>query len=128
MPTSGDSPDVTVLVPALNEQGTIREVVDRVLALPLSLEVIVIDDGSDDGTPEILASFGDRIKVVKSPRARSGKGSAIRLGLAQAKGEVIVIQDADLEYKPEEIPMLAEPILSGTRCLSGRWRSSTSIG
>lgn len=107
------APDVTVLVPALDEQDTIGEVVDRLLALPLDLEVIVIDDGSTDRTPEILASFADRITVVTSPTARSGKGSAIRQGLEFALGEVIVIQDADLEYKPEEIPALVAPILAG---------------
>jgi glycosyltransferase involved in cell wall biosynthesis len=103
------SPEVTVLVPALDEQDTIGEVI----ALPLSLEVIVVDDGSTDRTPEILASFGDRITVLRSPAPRSGKGSAIRQGLEVAQGEVIVIQDADLEYRPEEIPALVAPILAG---------------
>jgi glycosyltransferase involved in cell wall biosynthesis len=107
------SPEVTVLVPALDEQDTIGEVIERLLALPLSLEVIVVDDGSTDRTPEILASFGDRITVLRSPAPRSGKGSAIRQGLEVAQGEVIVIQDADLEYRPEEIPALVAPILAG---------------
>lgn len=106
-------PDVTILVPALDEQDTIEEVVERLLALPLALEIIVIDDGSTDRTPEILAGFGSRITVLKSPAPRSGKGSAIRQGLEIARGEVVVIQDADLEYKPEEIPDLVAPILDG---------------
>lgn len=106
-------PDVTVLVPALDEQDTIRAVVERVLALPLSLEVIVIDDGSTDATPDILREFGDRIVVLKTAKPRSGKGSAIRLGLERAQGEVVIIQDADLEYVPEELPALVEPILRG---------------
>lgn len=113
MTEAGKEPDVSVLVPALNEQDTIREVVDRVLALPMSLEVIVIDDGSTDDTPKILAEFGDRIVVLRSEVPRSGKGTAIRLGLTKARGRVIVIQDADLEYFPEEIPALVEPILRG---------------
>ncbi|HRI45070.1 MAG TPA: glycosyltransferase family 2 protein [Fimbriimonadaceae bacterium] len=107
------APDVTVLVPALDEQDTIGEVVERLLALPLDLEVIVVDDGSTDRTAEILAAFGNRITVLNSPSPRSGKGSAIRQGLEVALGEVVVIQDADLEYKPEEIPSLVAPILAG---------------
>lgn len=104
--------DVTVIVPALDEHATIKEVVDRLLALPLSLQVVVVDDGSTDDTPEILASYGDKITVVTNPMP-SGKGMAIRKGLAHARGKVVIIQDADLEYSPEEIPTLVEPILSG---------------
>lgn len=107
-----DSPDVTVLVPALDEQDTIEEVLDRLLALPISLQVIVIDDGSTDGTSEILDRYRDRITTIRNEEP-SGKGMAIRRGLALAAGKVIVIQDADLEYEPEEIPQLVEPILSG---------------
>jgi len=104
--------DVTIIVPALDEQATIREVVDRLLALPISAQVVVVDDGSSDDTPSILASFGDRITVVTNP-IPSGKGMAIRKALAFATGKVVVIQDADLEYSPEDIPKLAEPILQG---------------
>ncbi len=112
-------PDVTVLVPALNEEDTIREVVDRVLAIPLRTEVIVINDGSSDGTAGILESFGDRIKVVTN-RSKSGKGTAIRRGLEIATGRFVVIQDADLEYFPEEIPSLLGPLLAGkTRVVYG---------
>lgn len=105
-------PQVSVLVPALNEADTIREVIDRLLALPLDTQVIVIDDGSTDATPDILASFGEDIVVIRHDAAR-GKGSSIRSGLALALGEVVVIQDADLEYRPEEIPSLVAPILDG---------------
>lgn len=105
-------PDVTVIVPALDEHATIREVVDRLLALPLNLQVVVVDDGSTDDTPTILASYGDKITVVTNPMP-SGKGMAIRKGLVYAHGTVVIIQDADLEYSPEEIPMVVEPILSG---------------
>lgn len=107
---STDTPDVTVLVPALNEQDTIGEVVDRLLALPLSKQIIVVDDGSDDRTPEILASYGDKITVLTNP-SRSGKGAAIRQALPHATGRVVIVQDADLEYVPEEIPSLIAPIL-----------------
>ena len=106
-------PDVTVLVPALNEEDTISEVLNRVLALPLRLQVIVIDDGSDDATPTILKEFGDQIEVITNPQ-RSGKGMAIREGLEIARGEVVVIQDADLEYAPEDLTKLVQPIRDGS--------------
>lgn len=106
------SPDVTVIVPALNEQATIAEVVDRLLALPLSLQVVVVNDGSTDDTASILAGYGDRITVVTNEKP-GGKGMAIRSGMAHAIGKVVVIQDADLEYSPEEIPKLVQPILDG---------------
>ncbi len=106
------SPDVSVLVPALNEEDTIGEVVGRLLALPLAVQVIVIDDGSTDRTPEILTEFGDQIVVVRR-ETRGGKGSAIRMALPHATGRAVIIQDADLEYFPEDIPTLVAPILEG---------------
>lgn len=109
---NADRPDVTVLVPALNEENTIGEVVDRLLALPLKTQIVVIDDGSTDRTPQILAGYRDRVLVLTNPRP-GGKGSAIRQALPHAEGEAVIIQDADLEYSPEEIPRLVEPILSG---------------
>jgi glycosyltransferase involved in cell wall biosynthesis len=78
------------------------------------VEVIVVDDGSTDGTPAILKSFGDRIKVLRNERP-SGKGSALRKGLGAATGKAVIIQDADLEYSPEEIPALVQPILEGSK-------------
>lgn len=105
-------PQVTVVVPVLNEEATVREVLDRLLALPLRLQVLVVDDGSTDGTPAILAGYRDRVAVIRNP-SPSGKGSAIRAALAHASGEAVVIQDADLEYRPEDIPALVAPILSG---------------
>lgn len=108
----GARPEVTVLVPALNEQETIQEVVERLLALPCRTEVIVIDDGSTDATPSILARYGDRIKVLRNEQ-KGGKGNAIRQALPFATGVATIIQDADLEYVPEEIPTLIEPILEG---------------
>lgn len=106
------NPDLSVLIPALNEENTIKEVVDRVLAVPLSVEVIVVNDGSTDRTGEILASFGDRIKVLTNQRP-GGKGMAIRKGLEHANGRAVVVQDADLEYLPEELPEVVGPILEG---------------
>jgi glycosyltransferase involved in cell wall biosynthesis len=109
---SGDCPDVTILVPAKDEQETIQEVIDRLLALPISSQVVVVNDGSTDRTGEILASFGDQITVVTHEVAQ-GKGSAIRSGLKHATGKAVIIQDADLEYVPEEIPALVKPIVDG---------------
>jgi dolichol-phosphate mannosyltransferase len=109
---STEHPDVTVLVPALNEEDTIGEVVDRLLALPLKVQVIVVNDGSDERTGEILHSYGDKI-VLLTNTSRGGKGAAIRQALPYATGKTVIVQDADLEYAPEEIPKLIEPILKG---------------
>ena len=106
-------PELTVLVPALNEEATIRQVIERVLAVPLATQVVVIDDGSTDRTPEILKEFGERIVVVRNERPQ-GKGAALRKGLEKALGRVVVVQDADLEYLPEELPSVVRPILDGT--------------
>lgn len=105
-------PDVTAIVPVLNEEATVAEVVDRLLALPLSIQVLVVDDGSTDETASILRGYDGRIDVLRN-EARSGKGNAIRKALPHARGKVTVIQDADLEYAPEEIPRLVRPVLSG---------------
>lgn len=109
MPESG-SVEVTVLVPAKNEEDTIRDVLDRLLALPMKPQVIVIDDGSTDRTPEILGEFRDRVTVIRNDRS-IGKGASIRAGLPYAQGRVVVIQDADLEYFPEELASLVKPVL-----------------
>lgn len=106
------SPDVTAIVPAKNEQDTIEEVVERLLALPLSIQVVVVDDGSTDQTTTILEGFGERITLLRNEQS-AGKGAAIRQALPAARGRVIIIQDADLEYAPEQIPTLVQPILDG---------------
>jgi dolichol-phosphate mannosyltransferase len=105
-------PDLTAIVPALNEEDTIREVVERLLALPLNTQVIVVNDGSTDRTSAILEEFGDRILLITNPEP-GGKGAAIRKALPYATGTAVIIQDADLEYSPEEIPQLIGPILKG---------------
>jgi glycosyltransferase involved in cell wall biosynthesis len=102
-----DRPRVSVLVPARDEAATIGGVLDLLLALPLDLEVIVVDDGSTDGTAALLAERGDVVVITQPQR---GKGAAVRAALAGAAGEICVIQDADVEYDPADLPRLVEPI------------------
>lgn len=106
---------LSVIMPVYNEEGTLAEVIDRVLSLDLGVEIdlIAVDDGSADTSVAILDSIDDpRLRVVAHPQNR-GKGAAIRSGLDAAKGEVVVIQDADLEYDPAQWADLLKPILSG---------------
>lgn len=125
MTSPGPVPDVSVIVPAYNEENTIREVIERLLALPISLQVVVVNDGSTDKTGEIIAEFGERIKSLANENP-GGKGNAIRKALPHCIGHAVIVQDADLEYRPEEIPLLIEPITQGkvnvvygTRFLNG---------
>lgn len=108
-------PKVSILIPAYNEAPTILEVIERVRSAPLALskELIIVDDGSTDGTVQLLEQLsrdGGNLRVVSHPMNR-GKGAAIRTGLGYATGEIILIQDADLEYDPRDYPNLLEPIL-----------------
>jgi glycosyltransferase involved in cell wall biosynthesis len=105
---------VSFLVPAFNEAATIEEVLERVEALEFDKQVIVVDDGSTDATAEILErwrSGGDGRVVVRQPN--SGKGAAIRAAIPHVDGDIAVIQDADLEYDPADVPALIEPIERG---------------
>ena len=107
-------PLLSVVMPVYNERATIREIVRRVLAVPLRIELIVVDDGSKDGTREILTELGGEhpLKLILQP-ANAGKGAALRRGFEEVTGDVVVIQDADLEYSPEEFPQLIELICQG---------------
>ncbi len=107
-------PLLSVVMPCYNERGTIEEIVRRVLAVPIRTELIVVDDGSKDGTREILAGLAAELplKVVLQP-ANGGKGAALRRGFQEVTGDLVVIQDADLEYSPEEFPQLIELICEG---------------
>lgn len=102
---------VSIIVPAYNEMRTIEALLARLLALPVDKEIIVVDDASMDGTRERLETIAreGEVKVLFHPENR-GKGAAIRTALPWVTGEVVVVQDADLEYVPEEIPRLMEPI------------------
>jgi glycosyltransferase involved in cell wall biosynthesis len=114
---SGRAELLSIIVPVYNEVATSRAVLDRLLAvdLPLSREIVVVDDGSTDGTAQVLdAAVGERLPLVVFRAERNGgKGAAIRLGLQHARGSIIAIQDADLELDPQQLADLVEPILRG---------------
>ena len=106
---------LSVIVPVYNERVTVAEVIRRIRAVevPVAVEVIVVDDGSSDGTDKVLTALGDSTVRVLSHPTNKGKGAAIRTGMAAARGDLLLIQDADLEYDPKDWPRLLEPILSG---------------
>jgi len=102
---------ISVVVPVFNEQATIAEVVTKVASIPVSCQIIVVDDGSTDGTRKILESIADidGVEIVLQETNR-GKGAALRTGFSKAQGRFVVVQDADLEYHPRDIAGLIEPL------------------
>ncbi len=107
-------PLLSVVMPVYNERNTIEEMITRVLAVPLRVELIVVDDGSKDGTRDMLQRLqAERgFTLIFQPR-NQGKGAALRRGFQEVSGDLVVIQDADLEYSPEEFPQLIELICQG---------------
>lgn len=106
---------LTVIVPVYNERATIAEIIRRVrsVELPLDVEVVVVDDGSTDGTDKVLSALADSTVHVLTHPVNRGKGAAIRTGLQAATGDLVLIQDADLEYDPDDWPRMLEPVLKG---------------
>ncbi|MEL7483514.1 MAG: glycosyltransferase family 2 protein [Planctomycetota bacterium] len=117
MDATGAITKLSVLMPAHNEARTIREIVRRVLAAPIApaIELIIVDDGSTDGSRDVideLASSDERITAIHHERSR-GKGSAIRTAIEAMTGDVAIVQDADLEYDPNDYAVVLDPILAG---------------
>ncbi|MBN2053852.1 glycosyltransferase family 2 protein [bacterium] len=110
---------LSVVIPVLNERATIGDIIQRVRAVPAVHEIVVVDDGSTDGTTEVLAGLGDSITVLRHERNR-GKGAAIRTGLEAVTGDMVIIQDADLEYDPQDyMPIMATMLEKQARVVYG---------
>ncbi len=110
---------LSVVVPVYNERNTLRDILQRIKEVPIRKEIILVDDGSKDGTRDILAQIetepveeGNVVRVIYHQK-NTGKGGALRTGFAEAKGDIVIIQDADLEYDPAEFPRLLQPIVEG---------------
>lgn len=113
-PITGEPPLLSVLMPVYNEEKTLRHVVEAVKAVEIDKEIILVNDGSRDGSAAIMDELadGERIRAYHHPK-NMGKGAAVRTAVSHACGQIVIIQDADLEYDPQDFPALVAPILAG---------------
>ena len=120
---------LSVVIPVYNEASTVGEVIDRVAVVPLETEIIVVDDGSTDRTMELVRARATKVRYVHEGRVNQGKGTAVRIGLTYATGDIVIIQDADLELDPAEYERLIAPVLRGDAdvVLGSRFRGSNAI-
>jgi glycosyltransferase involved in cell wall biosynthesis len=115
LPTRPTYRTLTVIMPVFNERSTVAEIIRRMRAveIPLTLQIVVVDDASSDGSDKVLQALEDStVRVIRHPE-NQGKGAAIRTGMAAMTGDLLLIQDADLEYDPDDWPRLLDPILKG---------------
>ncbi len=127
---------LSIVVPIYNEEATIARVISKLFTLPVPIQVIAVDDGSTDGTRELLRELGEQYPAltVALQERNQGKGAALRRGFSLATGTHVMVQDADLEYNPDDIPSLLEPlakqeadVVYGSRFLEQRWEGSSFV-
>ncbi len=107
-------PKLSVVIPVYNEKKSLLEIIRRVQAVPIEKEIILVDDFSTDGTRDLLRDLEKQQFKVLYHEKNQGKGAALRTGFQHATGEFVIVQDADLEYDPNDYPKLLQPILDGT--------------
>ena len=107
-------PQLSVVVPVYDEVATVEALIEEVESVPLDIEIVVVDDGSSDGTTQVLEKLAEEGRIqLRTHEHNQGKGAALRTGFAEARGEYVVVQDADLEYDPHELPKLIAPLEAG---------------